>query len=85
MNSQPHSQADAAFFVEAGTISASFKPEPGISAKLVAPAEIVRLIRTGRFKSQLHIGALLLAELHGFIALPRALTARKRGRGTRAR
>ena len=57
----------------------SFKPEPGVSAKLVFPAEIVRLIRAGRFKSQLHIGALLLAELHGFIALPRGAADSKQG------
>jgi hypothetical protein len=39
--------------------------------KLVTPAEIVRMIRNGVFLSQLHIGALLLAELNGFLALPR--------------
>jgi hypothetical protein len=39
--------------------------------KLVSPAEIVGLIKRGVFLSQLHIGALLLAELHGFLALPR--------------
>jgi ADP-ribose diphosphatase len=80
LNNRIHS-----FFVEAGTRSASFKPEPGVSTKLVVPAEIVRLIQTGRFKSQLHIGALLLAELHGFIALPRTPTASKGTRGTRRR
>ena len=42
-----------------------------MEVKLVSPAEIARLIKNGRFVSQLHIGALLLAELHGFIALPR--------------
>jgi ADP-ribose pyrophosphatase len=59
------------FFVEAGERAAGFAPEAGITVKLVSPAEIARLIRTGVFLSQLHIGALLLAELHGFIALPR--------------
>jgi 8-oxo-dGTP pyrophosphatase MutT (NUDIX family) len=59
------------FFVAAGARVADFEPEPGISVKLVSPAEIVRLIRRGDFVSQLHIGALLLAELHGFISLPR--------------
>ncbi len=49
----------------------AFQPEPGISVKLVSPAEIVRLIRSGVFVSQLHIGALMLAELNGFLALPR--------------
>jgi 8-oxo-dGTP pyrophosphatase MutT (NUDIX family) len=67
------------FFVAAGVRAADFEPEPGISVKLVSPAEIVRLIRRGEFVSQLHIGALLLAELHGFIALPRtAARAAKR-------
>ena len=59
------------FFVEAGARVAAFEPEPGISVKLVSPAEIARLIKRGVFLSQLHIGALLLAELHGFLALPR--------------
>src|SRR5262249_62082258 len=59
------------FFVEAGERVAAFEPEPGISVKLVSPAEIARLIKRGVFLSQLHIGALLLAELHGFLALPR--------------
>ena len=59
------------FFVEAGTRVNAFQPEPGISVKLVSPAEIVRLIRSGGFVSQLHIGALMLADLNGFLALPR--------------
>jgi ADP-ribose pyrophosphatase len=59
------------FFVEAGERVRAFEPEPGISVKLVTPAEIARLIKRGVFLSQLHIGALLLAELHGFLALPR--------------
>jgi 8-oxo-dGTP pyrophosphatase MutT (NUDIX family) len=60
------------FFVEAGNRIAGFEPEPGISVKLVSPADMVRLIRAGTFSSQLHIGTLLLAELHGFLELPRA-------------
>ena len=59
------------FFVEAGTRVNAFQPEPGISVKLVSPTEIVRLIRSGVFVSQLHIGALMLAELNGFLTLPR--------------
>ena len=66
LNNRIHS-----FFVEAGRRVNGFAPEPGMQVKLVSPAEIARLIRTGRFVSQLHIGALLLAELHGFNALPR--------------
>jgi hypothetical protein len=42
-----------------------------MQVKHVSPGEIARLIKNGRFVSQLHIGALLLAELHGFLALPR--------------
>ena len=66
------------FFVEAGERAAAFEPEPGISVKLVSPAEITRLIKSGVFLSQLHIGALLLAELHGFLALPRNTPRRPR-------
>jgi len=65
------------FFVAAGERANGFKPEPGITVKLVTPAEIVRMIRSGVFLSQLHIGALLLAELNGFLALPRNV---RRGR-----
>ena len=75
------------FFVEAGERIKGFKPEAGITVKLVSPAEVVRLITSGGFDSQLHLGALLLAELHGFLALPRigldaqvAMTPGKRGR-----
>jgi hypothetical protein len=38
---------------------------------LMSPADIVGLIMAGDFVSQLNIGALMLAELHGFLALPR--------------
>jgi 8-oxo-dGTP pyrophosphatase MutT (NUDIX family) len=68
------------FFVAAGPRAADFEPEPGIAVKLVSPAEIVRLIRRGEFVSQMHIGALLLAELNGFIALPRPATKRRASR-----
>jgi ADP-ribose diphosphatase len=78
LNNRIHS-----FFVEAGERIAAFKPEPGVEAKLVSPAEIVRLIRAGNFVSQLHIGALLLAELHGFLALPK--TGRRTARRTAAK
>jgi 8-oxo-dGTP pyrophosphatase MutT (NUDIX family) len=61
------------FFVEAGERARGFQPEPGITVKLVSPGEIVRLIKRGIFVSQLHIGALLLAELNGFLTLPRKI------------
>jgi ADP-ribose pyrophosphatase len=73
LNNRIHS-----FFVEAGKRIAAFEPEAGMRVKLVSPAEIVRLIQAGTFTSQLHIGALLLAELHGFLALPRRAPIRKR-------
>ena len=59
------------FFVEAGERIKGFKPEAGMTVKLVSPADLARLITSGGFVSQLHIGALLLAELRGFLALPR--------------
>ena len=72
------------FFVEAGEPFKGFKPEPGITVKLVSPADVVRLITGGGFASQLHLGALLLAELHGFLALPRN-RAKRRAAAPKAR
>jgi ADP-ribose pyrophosphatase len=66
LNNRIHS-----FFVETGERVADFEPEPGLTVKLVSPAEVVRLITAGDFASQLHLGALMLADLHGFISLPR--------------
>lgn len=57
------------FFVEAGERSPAFQPEPGVDVELVTVAELVKLIKTGEFVSQLHLGALLLAERHSFIDL----------------
>jgi ADP-ribose pyrophosphatase len=80
LNNRIHS-----FFVEAGERANGFEPEPGLKVKLVAPADIVRLIRKGSFPSQLHIAALLLAELAGFLVLPRAMPQRRRTRVTQKR
>lgn len=79
LNNRVHS-----FFVETGERTPKFEPEPGLAVKLVTPAQLVRMIRSGEFVSQLHIGALLLAELHGFLALPRA-TRRPARKARRAR
>jgi 8-oxo-dGTP pyrophosphatase MutT (NUDIX family) len=68
LNNRIHS-----FFVEAGERVPGFRPEPGITVKLVSPSEIAQLIKRGVFVSQLHIGALLLAELNGFLTLPRKI------------
>ena len=46
-----------------------FVPEPGIGVKLVTAAELVEMIKSGDFVSQLHLGSLLLAELRSFITL----------------
>ncbi len=70
------------FFVEAGDRIKGFNPEAGITVKLVSPAEVGRLITSGGFDSQLHLGALLLAELHGFLALPRKGVQRRTRRRT---
>jgi ADP-ribose pyrophosphatase len=59
------------FFVETGEPVANFTPEPGLTVKLVWPAELVAMIKSGGFIQQLHLGALMLAELHGLLELPR--------------
>jgi 8-oxo-dGTP pyrophosphatase MutT (NUDIX family) len=72
LNNRIHS-----FVVEAGARAAGFSPEPGLETRLVSPARMVRLIESGDFVSQLHLGTLMLAELHGFLALPRMPRRRK--------
>jgi 8-oxo-dGTP pyrophosphatase MutT (NUDIX family) len=59
------------FFVKTGERTADFTPEPGLEVALKTPAELAALIKSGGLPQQLHYGALLLAELSGFIALPR--------------
>jgi 8-oxo-dGTP pyrophosphatase MutT (NUDIX family) len=56
------------FFVETGPTTAP-AIEAGIELKLVSPAELATLILTKEFVLQLHIGALLLAGIHGHIDL----------------
>lgn len=57
------------FFVETGERRTDFVPEEGMSTKLVTSDELVEMIKRGEFISQLHIGALLLAQLRSFIYL----------------
>jgi ADP-ribose pyrophosphatase len=57
------------FFVETGERDVGFVAEPGMSVKLVTAAELVAMIKSGDFVSQLHLGSLLLAELRSFITL----------------
>lgn len=57
------------FFVETGARASDAVVEAGIEVRLVTPAELGALIAAGDFVLQLHIGALMLAGLHGFIEL----------------
>lgn len=57
------------FFLETAERITDFVPEPGVTVKLVTAAELVGMIKSGEFVSQLHLGALLLAELQSFIVL----------------
>jgi ADP-ribose pyrophosphatase len=57
------------FFLETGERVADFVPEPGIAVRLATTTELVDMIKSGEFVSQLHLGALLLAELKSFIVL----------------
>ena len=58
------------FFVEAGECIVGFEPEPGLAVTLMSPEDIVGLIISGDFVSQLCIGTLMLAAVHGFLVLP---------------
>jgi 8-oxo-dGTP pyrophosphatase MutT (NUDIX family) len=57
------------FFVETGEPVGGFQPERGLEVRLVGLEDHAGLIRSGAFVSQLHLGALLLAELHGYLTL----------------
>ena len=55
------------FFVECDSFVLGAKTEAGIEVKLVSPAELAALIRSGEFVLQIHIGALMLAAMRGHI------------------
>jgi ADP-ribose pyrophosphatase len=57
------------FFVETDPTAVTNPSDPGIELKLVSLSQLVALIKQGEFALQLHIGALLLAGLRGFIDL----------------
>ena len=59
------------FFIETGERVADFKPEPGLTVALKSPAELAMLIKSGEFVQQMHLGALLLADMRSFLTLPR--------------
>jgi ADP-ribose pyrophosphatase len=57
------------FFAEIGSIAEGKRSEPGIEVELVSPAQLAEQILAGEFVLQLHIGAVLLAGLRGYIDL----------------
>ena len=57
------------YFLETGERIDDFKPEPGLTVELATPSQLVSMIKSGEFIQQMHMGALLLAELRSFIAL----------------
>jgi len=65
------------FFVETGERAKAWHPEEAIEVKLVTPTELAGLILSAEFTLQLHIGALLLAGMRGFIDLGTLKTPRQ--------
>jgi ADP-ribose pyrophosphatase len=57
------------FFIETGARAGDSTTEAGIAVKLVDPAELARMIVDGTFNSQIHLGSLLQASLHGYLDL----------------
>jgi ADP-ribose pyrophosphatase len=57
------------YFIETGERVPGFKPEAGIETALKSPADVVAMIGNGEFVQQLHLGALMLAHLNGFVIL----------------
>ena len=55
------------FFVETGPRSEHPAVEAGIELKLVSMDELAKLILAKEFVLQMHIGALMLAGMHGYI------------------
>jgi ADP-ribose pyrophosphatase YjhB (NUDIX family) len=57
------------YFLETGERIQDFTPEKGLTVELATPSQLVSMIKSGEFIQQMHLGALLLAELRSFIAL----------------
>jgi 8-oxo-dGTP pyrophosphatase MutT (NUDIX family) len=57
------------FFVETGARPQGATIEAGVELNLVSPDELAAMIFSGEFSLQLHIGALMLAGMRGFIDL----------------
>lgn len=58
------------YFLQAGERADDFVPEPGVTAELATPSELTAMIRSGELIQQVHLGALLLAQMRGFLTLP---------------
>lgn len=56
------------FFIEAGDQVSDFKPETGVTLRLVTASELLSLILDGTFSAQSHLGTLLQATLHGYLS-----------------
>jgi ADP-ribose pyrophosphatase len=57
------------FFVESGQRPPGQTIEAGIELNLVSPEELAAMIFSGEFTLQLHIGALMLAGMRGYVDL----------------
>ena len=57
------------YFVETGSRVEKHVAEAGIELRLVTPEVLAALILAGQFDLQLHIGAILLAGMHGYLDL----------------
>ncbi len=57
------------YFLQTDDRIDNFTPEPGLAVELATPSELVAMIKSGEFNAQVHLGALLLAELRNFIVL----------------
>jgi len=57
------------FFVNTHDPVDNFEPEPGLTVKLVSSLELIRLITAGEFVSHIHLGALMLAQIHSALRL----------------
>jgi ADP-ribose pyrophosphatase len=57
------------YFLQTGERIDNVVPEPGLSVELATPSELMAMIKSGEFIQQMHLGALLLAELRSFIVL----------------
>jgi 8-oxo-dGTP pyrophosphatase MutT (NUDIX family) len=65
LSGQTHS-----FFIETGHQVSNFKPETGVTLRLVTPAELLELVLDGTFSAQAHLGTLLQATLRVDFKLP---------------